>query len=301
MIYITCFIDLLRPVLLCSFNDLITDRVFHAMLINRYRDLTVTPAGVLPSTEPVRSYGAHFRLDADVRLIFPYIRAENETALYFDNPEYIQFIFNRVKCSLYPNEVIAVPFDGEKSAEIFADALVAYLNDLERRKATLKPNHRRFRSIPVPDLFRLLPGTNCGKCGYKTCLAFAAHLSVGEAVPDSCGDFAKPIRETKVYPVYDLNGNLSSTISIETDIVSDTEPKRHPPVRIASTGVYAELTKREREVLALVASGITNKEISDKLFISHHTVKSHVVHIFNKLGVNDRTQAAVWAAKNDIV
>jgi DNA-binding NarL/FixJ family response regulator len=50
-----------------------------------------------------------------------------------------------------------------------------------------------------------------------------------------------------------------------------------------------------------MAEGFTNPEISELLSISHHTVKSHVVHIFNKLGVNDRTQAAVWAARNRLI
>ena len=61
------------------------------------------------------------------------------------------------------------------------------------------------------------------------------------------------------------------------------------------------LTHREIEVLRLIAEGATNTEVSEKLFISPHTVKSHVIHIFNKLGVNDRTQAAVWATRHKII
>jgi DNA-binding NarL/FixJ family response regulator len=72
-------------------------------------------------------------------------------------------------------------------------------------------------------------------------------------------------------------------------------------LKVSITGVQADLTPRELEVLCFVAKGATNTEISTKLSISHHTIKSHVVHIFNKLGVNDRTQAAVWAAQNKIL
>ena len=63
----------------------------------------------------------------------------------------------------------------------------------------------------------------------------------------------------------------------------------------------APLTDRELEVLRLLSRGETNAEISCHLGISPHTVKSHVIHIFNKLGVNDRTQAAVWAARHQLV
>lgn len=61
-----------------------------------------------------------------------------------------------------------------------------------------------------------------------------------------------------------------------------------------------QLTKREYEVLSLIAEGLSNKDIADKLFISEKTVKNHVSSIFKKLDVNDRIQAAIFAFKNDI-
>jgi DNA-binding NarL/FixJ family response regulator len=61
------------------------------------------------------------------------------------------------------------------------------------------------------------------------------------------------------------------------------------------------LTKREGEVLKQLAFGLTNKEIAQALGISYETVKEHVQHVLKKLGVADRTQAAVWAVRNDIV
>jgi len=61
------------------------------------------------------------------------------------------------------------------------------------------------------------------------------------------------------------------------------------------------LTKRELEVLILVANGMFNKEIATKLDISERTVKNHISNIFKKIEVNDRTQAAVFAIKNDII
>jgi DNA-binding NarL/FixJ family response regulator len=61
------------------------------------------------------------------------------------------------------------------------------------------------------------------------------------------------------------------------------------------------LSKREIQVLELLAKGDFNKEIGEQLFISEKTVKNHVSSIFKKIGVADRTQAAVYAIKNDIV
>ena len=61
------------------------------------------------------------------------------------------------------------------------------------------------------------------------------------------------------------------------------------------------LTKRELEVLIQVAYGMFNKEIANILDISERTVKNHISNIFKKIDVNDRTQAAIFALKNNLV
>lgn len=61
------------------------------------------------------------------------------------------------------------------------------------------------------------------------------------------------------------------------------------------------LTKRESEVLKQLALGLSNKEIAQALNISYETVKEHVQHVLRKLGVSDRTQAAVWAVRKGLV
>jgi len=61
------------------------------------------------------------------------------------------------------------------------------------------------------------------------------------------------------------------------------------------------LSDRELEVLRLIAKGMLNKEIAKTLYISEKTVKNHISNIFRKLKVSDRTQAAVYALKNNLV
>ena len=70
--------------------------------------------------------------------------------------------------------------------------------------------------------------------------------------------------------------------------------------RLASD-VEVPLTQRESEVLRQLAFGLTNKEIAQALNISYETVKEHVQHILRKIGVSDRTQAAVWAVRKGLV
>ncbi|MCC6446654.1 MAG: response regulator transcription factor [Armatimonadetes bacterium] len=71
--------------------------------------------------------------------------------------------------------------------------------------------------------------------------------------------------------------------------------------RAADTAIFSELTGREIEVLKLLAEGKRNREIAEDLFISEKTVKNHVSNIFYKLQVNDRTEAALFAARQGLV
>lgn len=61
------------------------------------------------------------------------------------------------------------------------------------------------------------------------------------------------------------------------------------------------LSRRETEVLKEIVKGQSNKEISEALFVSEKTVKTHVSHILNKLEVSDRTQAVIYAIKFNII
>jgi len=63
----------------------------------------------------------------------------------------------------------------------------------------------------------------------------------------------------------------------------------------AETKTFPELTEREREILKLIAQGLTNPAIAEKLVLSPKTIRNHVSNIFSKLQVNNRAQAIVKA------
>ncbi len=58
------------------------------------------------------------------------------------------------------------------------------------------------------------------------------------------------------------------------------------------------LTRRELEIVTLLVSGASNTEIAEKLFVSEHTVKSHLYNLFRKINVHNRIQATNWARQN---
>jgi DNA-binding CsgD family transcriptional regulator/ArsR family metal-binding transcriptional regulator len=274
------------------------------------------------ATQSSRVWSASFSLDQDVRSLFPYINALLDDALYYEEPEHVRFLFDGYRCFLYPNSVVAGLFDSKTAAEEFASRMISFLNDIHDQKDTIKPNYDQIKQIPIIDILRILPKTNCKECGFPTCMAFAAALVKGRAPAQACPGLASPISESAEYPVLDSEGNIVDTVSLKIstsklkyqiheqreqilmlDASLRTTPRDEKPEESPkrSDANNFGLTDREIEVLKLIAEGYTNNEISGMLFISPHTVKSHMINIFNKLSVNDRTQAAVLATRHNII
>jgi len=91
-------------------------------------------------------------------------------------------------------------------------------------------------------------------------------------------------------------GELWLDRATTADVVRQLTRKPIPaPRSVAESDKPAALSKREREIVSLVAQGFRNREIADKLFISEQTVKNHMHNIFEKVGVQDRLELALYA------
>jgi len=162
------------------------------MLVNEYSDFSVATPGCVPGS-PI--YRAQFKLDSDVTDLFPYINAVGEDTIYYDKPLNIQFTLDGIRCAIYPDEVTAVPFGDREQAREFIARLIDFLNDIHGRKDSIEPDHNKFNPVPVLDIFKLLPGTNCKECGFPTCMAFATALSGGDSFLDKCPQLNNPADE----------------------------------------------------------------------------------------------------------
>lgn len=266
------------------------------MLLKTYTDLTLRTDGPFNrgNLGVDKFICAHFHLDNDVSPLFPYINGAIPKATYLEKPPYIRFMLDGFLCGLHPYQGVAALFKDRDQALEFLEKLLAFLNDLDRRRDSLEPNYKTWKPVSVLDIFRILPQTNCRECGYATCMAFAAALSQERTTADCCPGLTRPMVQQAVYPVVDKQGNLRSTVAVNINAGETREEELgNPPPDL--------LSPRELEVLRLLSRGATNLEIAGELQISPHTVKSHVIHIFNKLAVDDRTQAAVWATRHNLV
>lgn len=138
-------------------------------------------------------YRAHFKLDHDISSVFPYINAVADNALYYENPHYIKFMLNNHKCAAYPEEIIAGVFENRDQALSFFQELEEFINDIFSRRDSIQPDHTKHKYIPVIEIYKQLPKTNCGDCGFATCMAFADAVSKGEADICKCPEYTEEV------------------------------------------------------------------------------------------------------------
>jgi DNA-binding CsgD family transcriptional regulator len=153
---------------------------------------------------------------------------------------------------------------------------------------------------------------SCLSCPLDKVLASDRSLTLESRVESAMGGTAWLCQ--RLYPIKNRAGQAVAVLRLAFDITLEKRVRAKKAEQMAAleqsrqnlkTGQACAwpqaLSVREEEVLVYVAGGLSNPEIARRLNISHHTVKSHVTHIFNKLGVNDRTQAAVAAFKQNLV
>src|SRR5258707_771765 len=109
----------------------------------------------------------------------------------------------------------------------------------------------------------------------------------------------KSIRKVHAGEIW-LDSHTTAAV-IRQFVANDEAPMQAPaPVAAPRERERSPLSQREREIVALVAQGFKNKEMAEKMFISEQTVKNHLHNIFDKLGVSDRLELALYAIHNNL-
>ena len=122
----------------------------------------------------------------------------------------------------------------------------------------------------------------------------ATHIARAAAL--GCHDYI--LKSSPIDSLFDAIKRAASGEPTPTDSLLNTVRTR---MGSNSGNTLVDLTNREMQVLRHVSMGLSNREVGMSLGISVETVKEHVQNILRKLNVNDRTQAAVWAVKNELI
>ncbi|MFB5674687.1 response regulator [Paenibacillus terreus] len=177
----------------------------------------------------------------------------------------------------------------------------------------LRAAHPQIRVIVMTsfnDRAHVLPAVQAGVKGYllkdiePSDLADAirrVHQGKVELHPDAAGELMRLMSSPDAQGLIGVPSVQETTPSYHAGEEGNVEALRESRSHTTSVPAYSHLerlTPREREVLDLIACGLNNREIAEKLVITEKTVKTHVSHLLDKLELADRTQAAIFALKN---
>lgn len=123
---------------------------------------------------------------AELSEILPYLNRELEDAYYRPQGNTLTFKKGIVGITLMNNQVNVTKFLNNTELYELLDWIKDFINDVYQRKDSIEPDYDEKTVMLVLDIFKLLPRTNCKKCGEATCMAFAARLNKLERNVDDC-------------------------------------------------------------------------------------------------------------------
>ena len=115
--------------------------------------------------------------DRDISEILPYLNAKIENAVYNHAGYTMTIKKERRLIGIHAREIAGGKINDEKDANAILEWLKNLINDCHENKGKIKPNYERRQQLGALDIYKLLPGTNCKRCGELTCLAYAVRLS----------------------------------------------------------------------------------------------------------------------------
>jgi len=163
------------------------------MLLREYKFQLFAPK-CNPSAEYVNCLAA---LRDDIREVFPYLNATLKACQYNPDAPFLRFRHEGHIIVLRPRQAAVSKLVDAEDAQRMLGRVKDLVNDTWERREQITPSCRRAAGLTALQLYRLLPGGNCGKCGEPTCLAFAVKLAEEEATLDRCSPLLETHQEEK--------------------------------------------------------------------------------------------------------
>ena len=155
-------------------------------LIGHY-ELQLVEPGCTPGAG---RWGVLITLPGDISSVFPYLNESFHNTIY-DHENKILIVREQNQAYAFRSEEIRIArTDDPIQARQIAAEIIEKVNRIWRVRDTITPLFKDKKRVTVIDIFKLLPRTNCRKCGYLTCLAYAADLRQGTVQMDDCPHLA---------------------------------------------------------------------------------------------------------------
>lgn len=148
-------------------------------------------AHILPCLADPRKIRFIAYFDRDVSEILPYLNAVMEGVVYVHAGKTLTIKKGGRLITLHPHKIAAGKVLDEKDAREIVEWLKGLINHCHANRGTIEPNFERRQKLGALDVYKLLPGTNCRKCGAATCLAFAVKLADEQTDVMRCQDLFK--------------------------------------------------------------------------------------------------------------
>jgi len=151
-------------------------------------------------------YGVRIILHGDISPVFPYLNAVLQDTMY-DRENAV--LIGRERRQMYAFRATEIRTGGVEDAAHAPDVVRATVNMVNRvwhDRETITPNYKERKLPTVIDVYSNLPKTNCRKCGYPTCLAFAAEVRGGNCAPEQCPPLVQPENAAKKEAIRKLFG-----------------------------------------------------------------------------------------------
>jgi len=131
-------------------------------------------------------FSVQVTLPGDISAVFPYLNSVFEDTLYDRENQILIGSENDRRHAFRPNEIKVAGVADYAQARLIAGEVVKRVNQVWQQRAGITPSYTERKLPTVIDIYQLLPRTNCKKCGYLTCLAYAADLRNGIVQIEQC-------------------------------------------------------------------------------------------------------------------
>ena len=125
-------------------------------------------------------------LSEDIREVLPYLNARVKAGIYNHEGGTLRFVHEGHAINLFPHRITVSGLRDRREAVQVLEWVKDFINTTWQNRQEIEPSFRRGDEVKIIDVYRMLPGTNCGECGEPTCMAFAAKLARQEAESSEC-------------------------------------------------------------------------------------------------------------------